>query len=90
MSLPNEETIGRIRGQTDLGCRLDQRGAPCILSQQVCVFNVSADPCELNNLAFKYPSLIKMLESTLDAYKATALKPGNKPIDPRADPKFWK
>ena len=34
-------------------------------------------------------SLTQMLESTLRLFNATAVPPGNKPIDPRADPK-WK
>ena len=81
---------------------------------QVCLFNIAQDPCELNNLVFKYPDivrvsfyiliasllynvlyvchdicsmLIQMLESTLRLFNATAVPPGNKPIDPRADPK---
>ena len=29
-----------------------------------------------------------MLESTLRLFNATAVPPGNKPIDPRADPKY--
>ncbi len=53
------------------------------------MFNVTADPCEQNNVAFQYPTVITMLESTLDAYDSTAVPPGNKPIDPRADPRFW-
>ena len=56
---------------------------------QVCLFNVTADPCELNNLAFKYPTVIRMLEQTLATYNSTAVPPGNKPIDTRADPKYW-
>ena len=30
-----------------------------------------------------------MLEDTLDTYNSTAVPPGNVPIDPRADPKYW-
>lgn len=27
--------------------------------------------------------------TSLDAYNASAIPPGNKPLDPRANPKFW-
>ena len=42
-----------------------------------------------NNLAFKYPSIVHQMEETLRMYKATEVPPGNKPIDPRADPKYY-
>jgi hypothetical protein len=29
------------------------------------------------------------MERTLEAFKATEVPPGNKPVDPRADPKFF-
>ena len=91
---------------------------------QVCLFNIAQDPCEMNNLVFKYPDIVRvsfhfhflskcplmlmlmlmlvlmlmlmlllmlillqMLESTLRLFNATAVPPGNKPIDSRADPK---
>ncbi len=53
----------------------------------MCLFNVTADPCERNNLAFDFPTVIRVMESTLANYNSTAVPPGNKPIDPRADPK---
>ncbi len=56
---------------------------------QVCLFNVTADPCEMNNLAFDFPTVIRVMESTLNTYNSTAVPPGNKPIDTRADPKYW-
>ncbi len=55
----------------------------------MCLFNVTADPCETNNLAFSYPDAIAMMESTLSLYSTTAVEPLNKPIDPRADPRYW-
>lgn len=48
---------------------------------------MTADPCERNNLAFDFPTVIRVMESTLANYNSTAVPPGNKPIDPRADPK---
>ena len=32
---------------------------------QVCLFNITGDPCELDNLAFKYPSVIKVSGSVV-------------------------
>ncbi|TRY63695.1 hypothetical protein TCAL_00390 [Tigriopus californicus] len=87
--IPDESTIKALRSQVTFECPKSDDDATCNLAQQVCLFNITADPCERNNLAFKYPSVIKMMEETLNTFNATAIPPGNKPIDPRADPKFF-
>ena len=51
--------------------------------QEVCLFNISLDPCEFENVVFKYSSVVKALENTLRLYKATEVPRRNKPIDPR-------
>ena len=42
-----------------------------------------------NNIVFKYSSVVHQLEETLRMYKTTEIPPGNKPIDLRADPKYF-
>ena len=44
---------------------------------------MTADPCEFDNLAFKLPSVVRMLKDTLEDFRSTAVPRGNKPIDPR-------
>ena len=38
---------------------------------------------------FQYPDVVVQLDQTLDMFRATEIPRGNKPIDPRADPKYW-
>ena len=38
---------------------------------------------------FQYPDVVAQLDQTLDLFRATEIPRGNKPIDSRADPKFW-
>jgi hypothetical protein len=33
----------------------------CLICLQVCLFNITADPCEYNNLVFKFPDVVKVL-----------------------------
>ena len=44
---------------------------------------MTADPCEFDNLAFKLPSVVRMLKDTLEDFRSTAVPRGNKPVDPR-------
>ncbi|KAJ9473776.1 putative sulfatase PB10D8.02c [Diplonema papillatum] len=40
-----------------------------------CLFNVSADPCEYNDIASEYPEIVSSLAQKLTVYKNTAVPP---------------
>jgi hypothetical protein len=61
----------------------------CKPLERPCLFNLETDPCETYNLADKYPDVLQTLLDRLAEHNATALPPGNLPMDPRADPSFW-
>lgn len=88
-NLPSDTKIRSLRSEASVECKKPSHATICVATQQVCLFNIAQDPCELDNLVFKYPDIVRMLESTLRLFNTTAVPPGNKPIDPRADPKFW-
>ena len=68
--LPGNETILALRAATDLKCGPPPKDyTPCHLTESVCLFNIQEDPCELNNLAFKYPSAVKLMDQTLQTYR---------------------
>lgn len=54
-----------------------------------CLFDIVVDPCENDNLAEKYPNIVKFMLSKLKDYNITAVPPGNLPIDPKGDPIFF-
>lgn len=54
-----------------------------------CLFDVVTDPCEMNNLAEKYPNIVKALMNRLAEFNDSALQPANLPIDERANPIFF-
>lgn len=92
LDLPSKAKITRLRQKVEVKCKKGQMGnnrTPCLATQQVCLFNITADPCELDNLAFQYPDVVHLLEGTLDLYKSTEVPRGNKPVDPRANPKYF-
>ena len=58
----------------------------CDVSKEPCVFDISVDPCEYNNLAPSNPDIVKKLMERLMDYNATAVPPRNKPADPKGLP----
>lgn len=52
-----------------------------------CLFDISNDPCERNNLAKKYPSVLRDMLNRLETYKPVpALSPMS---SAEANPKYW-
>lgn len=54
------------------------------------MFDVSKDPCEKDNLydLLKGTGIIQDFENRLKRQEKSALKPQNKPTDPRANPRL--
>ncbi|GFW13553.1 arylsulfatase B [Trichonephila clavipes] len=59
----------------------------CDPSQSPCLFNIAADPCEYNNLAEKYPRIVRSMLEILKTYNETAREPILNTRDPQADPR---
>lgn len=64
---------------------------PCNLVRPpyFCLYHVTSDPCELNNLAAAEPLVVQRLLERLAEYNATAVPPANVPLDARANPIYW-
>ncbi|RXG66598.1 hypothetical protein Avbf_12967 [Armadillidium vulgare] len=54
-----------------------------------CLFHIPSDPCEYHDVSHIYPQRVKLLQETLEAFNKTAVPPGNKPWDPKANPVYW-
>ena len=53
-----------------------------------CVFNITADPCEYNDLSSKLPEVLDKLMWWYKQYNATAVAPKNKAADPKGLPYY--
>ncbi|XP_065206161.1 arylsulfatase B-like isoform X2 [Planococcus citri] len=94
-TIPSEEEIIEVRANVTLSCTYcGDNGTECTPCSQslhsvtVCLFDVSKDPCEKNNLAYKYPDIVTDLMEEMSKY--VPVSPLNEPRDPRCNPMFWK
>ena len=53
MELPTKSKVAQIREEAELKCTKPKKKSNCNPLQQVCLFNITADPCEFDNLLFK-------------------------------------
>ena len=53
MELPTKSKVAQLREEAELKCSKPKKKSNCNPLQQVCLFNVTADPCEFDNLLFK-------------------------------------
>lgn len=58
----------------------------CNAKKSACLFDLSTDACEYNNVADQYPEVLERLTRKLARYEAESLPPGNLPLDPRSNP----
>ena len=87
--VPNTAKMANLRQSANVQCHRNGNESSCKPLNEVCLFNINDDPCEYNNVASKYPDLVKIMQIRLEKYKATAVPPENKPADPRANPKYF-
>ncbi|XP_053683829.1 arylsulfatase B isoform X2 [Sabethes cyaneus] len=87
--LPPVDEIFQLRKEATIECEESATISHCNPLEKPCLFDVVQDPCEFQNLADKYPTILETMLKKLDEYNATVVLPGNTPLDRRGDPKFW-
>jgi len=63
------------------GPRPENASTNCKPWLQACLFNITADPCEYENLALTLPHMVTALQKRVEFYKQHAVHPLNKPTD---------
>ena len=77
----------QLRKQATVTCSTSANNTNCDTVRGSCLFDLSVDPCEMNDLSAEHPSLLQELTELLKNYTATLVPQLNQPLDPvRADP----
>ena len=85
-----DQNLLKLRSQGTVECPPRPEDAKdCHIEASICLFNIRQDPCEQNNVAFKFSNIVKMMDDTLEVYHNTQVPRLNKPKDPRSDPKYF-
>jgi hypothetical protein len=83
--------ILQLRKQATVTCSSSANNTNCDTARGSCLFDLSVDPCEMNDLSAEQPSLVQELTELLKNYTATLVPQLNQPLDPvRADPARFK
>ena len=53
--LPNKAKMNSLRKSVDIQCKRPKHASACQPLQQMCLFNILSDPCELNNVRITFP-----------------------------------
>ncbi|XP_054266641.1 arylsulfatase J [Macrosteles quadrilineatus] len=77
----------KLRKKMEVKCTGER--SECLPLKNPCLFNIKADPCEENNLASRYPQVLRHLDYLLGVHNATAVPPSNLPLDHQGDPRLW-
>lgn len=79
--------ILQLRKQATVTCSTSSNNTNCDTVTGSCLFDLSVDPCEMNDLSAEYPGLVQELTELLNNYTATLVPQLNQPPNPvRADP----
>ncbi|XP_054713247.1 arylsulfatase B-like [Uloborus diversus] len=76
------------KSEINCGPKPTNASESCKPAEKPCLFDIQDDPCEYNNIASMKPKILAKLLKTLSKYNKTAVSPGNKPVDPRSNPKY--
>lgn len=74
-----QSRVNAISRSASVRCGDMQRGCNALLEE--CLYDLSLDPCENNNLAYskRHSEVLKSLRERVNQLRASALKPGNRP-----------
>nr|CAD7427566.1 unnamed protein product [Timema monikensis] len=88
-SVIEEADIERLRSLARVECRgviVNGSGPYC---NSPCLFKLTDDPCETNDVSSVYPELVERMKKTLDRHREKMVPQLNQPVDPASDPALF-
>uniref|UniRef100_V5ID93 Putative arylsulfatase j-like protein n=2 Tax=Ixodes ricinus TaxID=34613 RepID=V5ID93_IXORI len=79
LPVPRHEEVQVSCGKTN--------GTVCKPLLEPCLFRIDSDPCEIDNVASKYPEIMKLMTQRIEMHAKTMVPPINKPPTRKADPR---
>lgn len=84
----NLTRMGEMQKTAEFNCNQStMKKVPCNPYQTPCLFNVEDDPCELYNVADRYPNIVQRLKHLLNEFNKTAIPPMKRLAHPEAFPR---
>lgn len=84
----NLTRMGEMQQAAEITCdQSSSKKIPCNAYNTPCLFNVEEDPCELYNVADRYPNIVDRLKFLIDEQNRTALPPLKRLAHPEAFPR---
>lgn len=84
----DQQKINHFRNIVQINCTSAQMKNSCDLMKAPCLFDLSVDPCEENNLADKHLELLIDMKTRFDYQMTFVVESRRTPSDQMADPKF--
>ncbi|XP_064458139.1 arylsulfatase B-like isoform X3 [Ornithodoros turicata] len=71
---------------TPIQCGVRWSNKSCDATTSPCLFDLSVDPCEYNDISKEHAEVVQSLMTKLSQYQSESLPPGNRVPDPKSDP----
>lgn len=84
--------ISSLRLEATLQCpEVAAISRPCLPLVAPCLFDIDEDPCERNNLYEEHrnESFVLELWHRIEQFSRLSRQPGNKPVDPNGNPRYY-
>ncbi|KAL0266781.1 UNVERIFIED_CONTAM: hypothetical protein PYX00_009234 [Menopon gallinae] len=93
MTTATPESVRKTRHAAIIRCgeklSSEARFSNCKPLKEPCLFNIVNDPCERENLASSFPTVLKHLEELITVINKTVVPPSNLPWDEKGNPANW-
>lgn len=81
--------VEKLRQDSKVTCDHNFAQVPYCTADSPCLFNITDDPCEQNNIANLYPKSIYLIEKLIETYKRTGVPDTPLFNDPASNPEFF-